>query len=62
MIYLPALPTSPADLRARIATLEERRERYRAAGRLTPERAALIAAELRELRSAYAVAQKREGR
>lgn len=53
---------TPTDPRvARIADLEARRERYRVAGRLTPERAALIAEELRELRAALAAQRAREG-
>jgi uncharacterized protein YjiS (DUF1127 family) len=57
VIYLPPLPTSPADLRATIERLELRRQARRDLGRITPVEERQIAAELRELRAALAVAQ-----
>jgi hypothetical protein len=56
MIYLSPLPTDPETLRQQIIALEGRRERKRALGRLSAEEARQIAGELRELRSAYALA------
>lgn len=60
MIYLNPLPDTRQQLIDLIAALELRRERQRALGRLTPERARQIAAELSELRQRLAVVSAKE--
>lgn len=60
MIILPELPETRQALTDLIAALELRRERQRALGRLTPERARAYAAELSELRQRLAVVSTKE--
>lgn len=59
MIYEPPLPTDAPALIAQIASLEGRRERLRALGRLTRERGQAISQELRDLRGQLAIVQAR---